>query len=173
MSWFKRLLGRFDEGRASDAEFEALIAESGAYLSQNMMIHQQTWQFGSETGFKFNPQSGLLTFTFDGGREVRCPAQAVGSLDTRAGTWAWAWANPSIPEDLRREVEAVKAHGGRHGFAPLTRPSWPATTEQAWKMTAVAAKLCEHPGAYALSTGALQMFLMFREVDLDRFEIAP
>jgi hypothetical protein len=67
----------------------------------------------------------------------------------------------------------VKAHGERHGFARLTWPSWPATTEQAWQMTAVAAKLCEHPGAYAMSTGALQMFLMFREVDLDRFEIAP
>ena len=33
--------------------------------------------------------------------------------------------------------------------------------------------LCEHPGAYAMSTGPLQMFLMFREVYLDRFEIAP
>ena len=40
-------------------------------------------------------------------------------------------------------------------------------------MTAVAAKLCEHPGAYAMSTGPLQMFLVFREVRLDRFEIAP
>ena len=173
MSWFKRLLGRPDEGRASDAGFEALIAESEAYLSQNMMIHQQTWQFGSETGFKFDPQTGLLTFPFDGGREVRCPAQAVGSVDTRAGAWAWAWANPSIPEDLRRAVEAVKARGERHGFARLARPSWPVTTEQAWQMTAVAAKLCEHTGAYAMSTGPLQMFLMFREVHLDRFEIAP
>ena len=173
MSWFKSLLGRSDQGRASNAVFDALIAESEAYLSQNLMIHQQTWQFGSETGFKFDPPTGLLTFTFDGGREVRCPAQAVGSLDTRAGTWAWAWANPSIPEDLRRAVEAVKARGERHGFARLARPSWPATTEQAWQMTAVAAKLCEHPGAYALSTGPLQMFLMFREVHLDRFEIAP
>ena len=173
MSWFKRLLGRSDEGRASDAEFEALIAESEAYLSQNLMIHQQTWQFGSETGFKFDPPTGLLTFTFEGGREVRCPAQAVGSVDTRAGMWAWAWANPSIPEELRRAVEAVKAHGERHGFTRLTRPSWPATTEQAWQMTAVAAKLCEHPGAYAMSTGPLQMFLMFREVYLDRFELDP
>jgi hypothetical protein len=74
---------------------------------------------------------------------------------------------------LRRAVEAVKAHGERHGFARLARPSWPATTEQAWKMTAVAAKLCEHPGAYAMATGPLQMFLMFREAYLDRFEIAP
>ena len=173
MSWLKRLLGRSDEGRASDAGFEALIAEGEAYLSRNMMIHQQTWQFGSETGLNFDPQTGLLTFTFEGGREVRCPAQAVGTVDTRAGLWAWAWANPSIPEDLRRTVAVVRAHGERHGFDRLTRPEWPATTEQAWQMTAVAAKLCEHPGAYALSTGPLQMFLMFREVHLDRFEIAP
>ncbi len=173
MSWFKRLLGRSDEGPASDAEFEALIAESEAYLSRNMMIHQQTWQFGSETGMKFNPQTGLLTFTFEGGREVRCPTQAVGTVDTRAGLWAWAWANPSIPEDLRRAVAAVQAHGECHGFDRLTRPEWPATAEEAWQMTAVAAKLCEHPGAYALSTGPLLMFLMFRAVHLDRFEITP
>jgi hypothetical protein len=173
MSWFKRLLGRSGEGQAANPVFEALIAESEAYLSQNMMIHQQTWQFGSETGFKFDPQTGLLTFTFDGGREVRCPAQAVGSLDTQAGAWAWAWANPSIPEALRREVEAVKAHGELRGFAWLTQPSWPATTGQAWQMTAVAAKLCEHTGAFAMSSGPLQMFLIFREVHLDRFEIGP
>ena len=173
MSWFPRLLGRSDGGRATDAEFEALIAEGEAYLSQNLMIHQQTWQFGSETGMKFDPQTGLLTFTFEGGREARCPAQAVGTVDTRAGLWAWAWANPSIPEDLRRAVAAGRAHGERRGFDRLTRPEWPATTEQAWQMTAVAAMLCEHPGAYALSTGPMQMFLMFREVYLDRFEIAP
>ena len=38
-------------------------------------------------------------------------------------------------------------------------------------MTAVAAKLCEHLGAYATSTGPLQIFLMFREVHLNRFEL--
>jgi hypothetical protein len=37
-------------------------------------------------------------------------------------------------------------------------------------MTAVAANLCKHPGAYAMAAGPLQMFLMFREVQLDRFE---
>ncbi|HEV3165149.1 MAG TPA: hypothetical protein VGZ22_14075 [Isosphaeraceae bacterium] len=173
MSWFQRVLGRSGERRVATLEFEALIAESEAYLSQNLMIHQQTWQFGSETGFKFDPQTGLLTFTFDGGRQVRCPAKAVGSLDTQAGAWAWAWANPSICEDLRRDVEVVKAHGESHGFAWLTRPSWPATTEQAWQMTAVAAKLCEHPGAFAMTSGPLQMFLIFREVYLDRFELGP
>jgi hypothetical protein len=173
MAWFKRLLGRSGQGRAAHPGFEALIAESEAYLSQNLMIHQQTWQFGSETGLKFDPQTGLLTLTFDGGREVLCPSQAVGSLDTWAGAWAWAWANPSIPEDLRREVEAVKAHGESHGFARPTRPSWPATPEQAWQMTAVAARLCEHPGAFAMSAGPLQKFLVFREVHLDRFEIGP
>jgi hypothetical protein len=99
MLWFKRLLGRSDEGRASDAEFKVLVAESETYLSQNLMIHRRSWQFGSETGFKFDTQTGLLAFTFNDGREVRCPAQAVGSLDTQAGFWAWAWANPSIPED--------------------------------------------------------------------------
>jgi hypothetical protein len=73
--------------------------------------------------------------------------------------------------DLRREVKTVKASGESHRFVPLTKPSWSATTEQAWQMTAVAAKLCEHPGAYATSTGPLQIFLMFREVHLNRFEL--
>src|SRR5262249_39204982 len=100
-------------------------------------------------------------------------AQAVGTVDTRAGAWEWAWANPSIPEGLRRAVEAVKAHGERHRFARLTRPEWPATTAQAWQMTAVAAKPFEHNGAYAIATGPPPMFLIFREVHLDRFEIAP
>jgi hypothetical protein len=31
-----------------------------------------------------------FAFTFEGGREVRCPAQAVGTVDTQAGLWAWA-----------------------------------------------------------------------------------
>jgi hypothetical protein len=40
-------------------------------------------------------------------------------------------------------------------------------------MAAVATKLCEHPGACALSTGRLQLFLMFHEIYLDRFETVP
>ena len=79
------LLGRSDGGRATDTEFEALIAQSETYLSQHIVIHRPTWQFGSETGMKFDPQTGLLTFTFEGGRQARCPAQVVGTVDTRAG----------------------------------------------------------------------------------------
>jgi hypothetical protein len=169
MSGFKRLLSRSIKGLASSQEFEALVADSEDYLSRNLMIHQQTWQFGSESGVRFDPQTGVLSLAFSDGREVHCPAQAVGSLDTQAGTWAWA--NPSIYEELRREVETVKAYGARHGFARLTHASWESTTEQAWQMTAVAAKLCIRPGAYAMSTGSLQVFLMFRDVHLERFEI--
>jgi hypothetical protein len=137
------------------------------------MIHQLIWQFGDETGFNFEPQTGLLSFTFNEGREVHCPTQAVGTLDTEAGFWAWAWANPSHPEDLRREVADVNAHGEQRGFDRLTQASWQAAAEQAWQMTAMAAKLCERSGPYAMSTGPVQVFVMFREVHLNRFEIGP
>jgi hypothetical protein len=171
MSWLKRLFGAAGESRVPDSRFVALIEESEAYLSQNLMIHQQTWQFGSETGFKFDPHTGLLTFTFNGNRQVRCPTQAVGTLGTRAGAWAWAWANPSIPEHLRRQVEAIKAHGKVYGFDWLTRHHGRPQLSKAWQMSAIAAKLCKHPGAYAMSADPLQMFLIFHDVHLDRFEI--
>jgi hypothetical protein len=173
MPWFQRLFGRSEERPASNPEFEALVAEGVAYATQYLRVHQFSWQFGREKKSKLYPQTGLLTFTFDGGREVFCYAQAVGTLDTQLGEWLWAWANPSIPVDLRREVEAVKAHGEQHGFARLTQASWRATAEQAWQMTAVAAKLREHQGTYAITSGLLQRFLMFREVHLNRFEIGP
>jgi hypothetical protein len=173
MPWFKRLFRRSDEGPASSPEFEALVAESVTYATKHMMAHQFSWQFGREKDFKFDRQTGLLSFTFEEGREVLCPAQAVGTLDTQAGTWMWAWANPSIPEELRRDVRAAKAQGERHGFTRLTSPTWRATAERAWQMTVVAAKVCEHSGTYAIKTGPQQIFLMFKEVYLDRFEIGP
>jgi hypothetical protein len=48
---------------------------------------------------------------------------------------------------------------------------WRATDEQAWQMTAVAARLCEHSGTYAIKRAPQRIFLMFKQVYLDRFEI--
>jgi hypothetical protein len=56
---------------------------------------------------------------------LECPYQILGSQDTRANTWLWAWANEdsSIPQPLLRGIKAIRDQARKENKAPFLQAS--------------------------------------------------
>lgn len=167
MSIFKKLFGRGEPGDhgGETPEFAALLDASMEGLQLQTSAHQNTWQFGTAERWDFDQDSGQLVFTFPD-KIATAPAQIIGSFDSRAGTWMWAWANPSLADTLKHDSLRVQTYGEQHGIRRLTTASWPAEESAAWEMTALAVRLCGANGAYRGPAGTTFVFLSFGKVQL-------
>ncbi|HXI71009.1 MAG TPA: hypothetical protein VNN22_11705 [Verrucomicrobiae bacterium] len=166
MGIFKKLFGQKDD-TGETPEFKAFIEGSMEGLRLQTEAHQNTWHFGKEERWDFAQDTGELVFTFPD-MIVRAPAQIVGSFDSQAGTWMWAWANSSIAEPLARDSVKAREYGEQHHIRRLTAPSWSAEETDGWHMAALANRLCESNGIYRGPAGTSFVFITFGKVQLSK-----
>ncbi|HVS52048.1 MAG TPA: hypothetical protein VHD62_06800 [Opitutaceae bacterium] len=140
MRILKKLFGRDDGGETR--EFRDFVEGSVEGLQLQTSVHQSAWHLGEEERWNIDQVRGELIFTFPD-IIAWARAQIVGTLDTHAGTWMWAWANPSVADALKKDSLRVRAYGEERGIRRLTTPSWPAEEKDGWRMTALASRLPE------------------------------
>lgn len=126
--------------------------------------HDALWHIRQAKQWSVDQGAGTIQFQFADGRTATAPAQFIGSINTKDGTWLWAWENPSITEPLRQHALAVRAYGKEHGHELLTTRKFPCDEELAWRLTALAAKLNNAQGAYRAPAGTALLFLTFGKV---------
>ncbi len=167
MSIFQKPFGNGDrkdrEGETLD--FNAFIEGSMEGLRLQTSTHQNTWQFGKAERWDFSQNTGELIFTF-ADKIVRAPAQIIGSFDSLAHNWMWAWANTSISDSLARDSVRVRDYGEQHGIRRLTTPEWPAEEMDGWHMAALAWRLCGSNGVYRGPAGTTFVFITFGTVQI-------
>jgi len=160
---------KFDDARGNGGEtpaFNTLLDTSMEELRVKTVGHQAGWGFGRATRWSLDQSRGDLLFTFDDGIVATCPAQIVGSFDGADGSWLWGWANPSIADSLKRDSLRVREYGEERQIARLTSAEWPCTEAEAWRMAALACKLCEAQGVYRGPAGTAFVFISFGTVEL-------
>ena len=169
MSFFKKLFGRAEpsDNDGESPKFAAFLQASMEALRLQTAGHQAGWRLGESQRWDFDQDNGRLIFTFPD-LVATAPAQIIGSFDSQAGDWMWAWANPSIAESLQRDSLQVRAYGLQHGIRRLTSASWAADDLAAWQMTALAARLCASNGAYRGPAGTTFIFFTFGAVELKK-----
>lgn len=164
--------GMFQRGNGGSGvempEFKKLLEQSMEELRLKTMAHQKGWGFGKAARWSLDMSRGELIFTFDEGVMATCPAQIVGSFDGAEGTWLWAWANPSIAEELMRDSLRVRDYGQQHHIDRLTSAEWACTEADAWPMAALACKLSGAQGVYRGPAGTAFVFMTFGKVVLSR-----
>ena len=129
--------------------------------------HQRFWGMGKEQRWDLNQESGELIFTFPD-KVVRTPAQLIGTFDTKASTWMWAWANASVLDALKRDSLRAREYGKQHNIARLTTPTWAGQEVDGWHMAAVANRICGSNGAYRGPAGSTLVFITFGEVQISK-----
>jgi hypothetical protein len=110
----------------------------------------------------------VLAFSFADGFRATAPAQIIGTYNSEDHTWLWAWDNPSIDDELKKDALKVRKYGEEHHIERLTMRKWKGTEEDAWAMTALAVKLCGEQGAYRGPAGATYAFIAFGKVTLSK-----
>ena len=164
----KMFRGQSGGGGAKTNEFEALLDASMEELRLKTAAHQQGWRLGKAALWNLDQSEGNLVFTFDDGVVATCPAQIIGSFDITTSEWMWAWANASIAEPLKRDSLRIKEYGQTRQFTKLTTAEWIGKEDDAWRMTALACKLCEAQGAYRGPAGTTFVFMTFGKVALSK-----
>jgi hypothetical protein len=101
-----------------DPAFMLLLADHGLAAFERQLafadvVGDRDWQLDQD--------SGILQL----GDDLALPAQILGSSADEAGTWLWAWANPSVEEPLRRAAVRAQEIGQQRGIPTLTEPEVP------------------------------------------------
>lgn len=148
----------------SDSQYDDFVKTSYDYLNGVQSAAKRNFSLGSYERFDWDQEAGRLEFSDEGVAKVVAQVQFVGSISTVTNTWLWSWANDSVLEHLKTEMQKVKDFGERHNLDELINPYWKATEEDGWAMTAVAANLLLAKGAYRSPAGNGFTFMVFTEI---------
>lgn len=126
-------------------------------------MHITEWGLDKVDRWDADFERGEIVFSKADGTRIIAHMQVVGTIDTTAGTWLWAWENPSIAPHLTKAASLAKLFGEKHELPALQTPLLTIEEDEAWKLTALAMKLGGLQGAYRgpSSSGELLIFMAF------------
>jgi len=131
------------------AEYDKLVADAVSYLDERQDSIDSEYDFRKLRRAAWDQRTGKLTFADSaGGAKVEAEIQMIGSLSKTKGTWMWAWANPSVKGPVKTASRTVRRYGQQYRIRRLTTKEWAARTDDAWKMTAISARVLNARGAY-------------------------
>ena len=150
---------------STDLPWDALIARARTELASRTALCDGLFGLG-EAAWSLDLESGTIRFEAAGKPMATAPVQIIGTLDPVTGSWLWGWDHPFVPVPLRRAAGRLRALGAERGIASFTERQVPATEDDAWTWTALAALLDGAEGAYAAPTDRARIFLVFGRVTL-------
>jgi hypothetical protein len=118
------------------SEYQVLMRNATGFTrSQNAAVWEK-WRLEELPRFDWDQVNGTISF---GGssRTVIADIQFLGSWSESAGTWMWAWANDSVEESMKKEVEEVRSFGVAKDLAELTEAVMEGPIEAAWDMASL------------------------------------
>lgn len=145
-------------------DFRQLIEKCLATLAERNERNCREWGLDRVENWQLDFDRRQLLFRMPGGARVSALPQIIGSLDTRRGQWRWGWSNESIDAPLRAHSQKLREYGMERNIFALTQPTWPATEQDGWNMTALALDLFGAAGAYRAPAENLLIFLTFDQV---------
>lgn len=128
--------------------FSRLVQDACRYLGHTQDALKTEFLLENYERYDWSQATGQLVFSHGGVARVIADIAFVGSVSTSAETWLWSWANETVCERIKASMRAVRDHGDKHRYHKLSAAHWPATHEDGWEMTAIAALLLNARGAY-------------------------
>lgn len=159
-------MGLFKRGNKATRETNSAVPKSAPDLGELILqgediivrlgeTHRIRWGLGSAQRWDLDQTTGVITWTFPD-KTVTAPAQIIGSHNVEAGSWLWAWANPSLEPIMCSAAERVREWGEQNGVGRLLEPKMDCDAEMAGTLAALSARVTEATGFYrALGTSTL------------------
>ncbi len=144
------------------------IEQSLEGLRAKASAHSATWHLGEEEHWSVDQNTGQITFTFSDGTTATAEMQIVGTYSTEDGTFLWGWDHPSVYEPLREHAKLAKRFCEEHNLPDYTNRMVECSEDDAWKFTAVAARLKKANGAYRGPAGNALVYMTSGEIKLEK-----
>ena len=152
----------------SDEAFDQLKQASMEELRLKTQAHT-VWGIDKVDRWDIDQSVGQLVFSNRDGTTAKCSAQIIGSYNSADRSWQWAWANPSVVDNLKTDSLKVKDYGEKNGFEKLTQAEWQGSEDDAWAMAAIACKICGSQGIYrGPASDKLFVFISFGKVEISK-----
>lgn len=149
---------------AASERWEPFISGAIDELTIKQDRLQERFDLSKHERWDYDQETGEIVFSNAGVPAVAGRFQIVGSISTVNDTWLWSWANFSLTPNIFEKLHTVRTFGESQGFANLTTPKWPASEEDGWELTAVAAKVLNADGAYRTPSGSGFLFMLLMDV---------
>ncbi len=145
-------------------EFTELIKKSREYLLEQQEIIKENYGLGDYERMDYEQETGKMTFTLKGKKNVIMTFHMVGSVSDRSNTWMWSWDNPYLLDNVKEEMLKVKAYGEKNGIEKLIQPKWSGNEDDGWAMTAIAARILKAKGAFSFLSDEMMIYVVFSDV---------
>jgi hypothetical protein len=151
----------------SQLRYPELLEESRRYLDTQQAACDRKYGLRQFNRMDYEQENSRMIFS-DVGVVPRLVAdfQIVGSFSMKSRTWLWAWDNPYLLDNTINEIWKVKGFGDTNDIEKLASPTWEATEQDAWDMTAIAANLLQARGAYSFLSDDIRVFVIFTRLKM-------
>jgi hypothetical protein len=149
----------------AENHFIELVRSSIEYMDRQNSICEERFHLGKFHRIDYEQETGKMIFSDPGVLpKVISDFQVVGTLSSRSNTWLWAWDNPYLLENITIAVHEVRTFGEEKGLKKLVEPKWEATGNDAWEMTAIAAKLLQAEGVYNFPSDGIMVYVVLHSI---------
>lgn len=148
----------------ADEKWVAQVANSNNYLTKRQNVLMAKYKLGEHKRFDWDQNTGSLVFSNDGLVAVIAKVQFVGSISTTSNTWLWSWANSTVQENVKDQMQVVHDFGEEFGYDALTTDQWEGDEVDGWEMTSITAKLLNAKGAYRTSSENGFTYMVITEI---------
>lgn len=136
----------------SGKSWESQVTESHNYLSEHQDLLMTEYKLGEHERFDWDQETGALVFSNNGIKAVIAKVQFVGTISTKSNTWLWSWANSTVLDNVKDQMNNIKTFGEKHGYEALTTDKWEGDEIDGWEMTSITAQILNAKGAYRTSS---------------------
>ena len=135
-------------------------------IERTAAAHAVRWGLGTADSWAFDGSRGTLRWAFSD-HSAEAGARILGSWNSAACSWQWAWATDSLPSHLRAASETVRAWGHAHEQQILTMPTLDGVDEeQPGDLAAIAFRLTAATGFYRAPSNGPILFMTFGPVTI-------
>lgn len=120
------------------ADILSFIELTLADVDDRLARCKRSWGLGLESTRTLSLEEGLLHFTINN-KIITAPIQVVGLFDVRERSFAWGWADKTLPDSLKQHSMAAYQFGLRHGLPIYHQPKVPASSQDAWEFACITA----------------------------------
>ena len=148
-------------------KYSQFLEESRSYLDRHQETCEKDFSLSLYHRMDYEQDTCRMVFSNTGvTSELVAEYQIVGSLSASSGTWLWSWDNPYLLDNTIEEIWDVKEFGDQNNIDALSNPKWEATLEDAWDMTAIAARILKARGAYSFLSDDIRVFVIFKSLKI-------
>jgi len=152
----------------TDQEFRVFLQEAVTELQikQDALLSSD-YGFGSFSRWWYEQENETLQFfTKEGSLGLETDTINIGSYESEARTWKWAWANSFVLSHLRAKAEVLKELESMTGYALFgNEEAFEIDDRMSWELAAVAVKHLGALGCYrAPMSNGLHVFLAIMSV---------